>query len=97
MLERYADVAQAVVVPAPDDIKGQIPVAFVVPRRGTHPSVDEIKRYALAHGPAYAHPRFVVFRDQLPVSGTHKIDRTSLVAEAAALSRAAGRASRAEA
>jgi acyl-CoA synthetase (AMP-forming)/AMP-acid ligase II len=96
MLERYADVAQAVVVPAPDDIKGQIPVAFVVPRRGTHPSVDEIKRYALAHGPAYAHPRFVVFRDQLPVSGTHKIDRTSLVAEAAALSRAAGRASRAE-
>jgi long-chain acyl-CoA synthetase len=96
MLERHADVAQAVVVSAPDDIKGQIPVAFVVPRRGTQPSVDEIKRYALEHGPAYAHPRFVVFRDQLPLSGTHKIDRTSLVAEAATLSGAAGRATRAE-
>jgi long-chain acyl-CoA synthetase len=93
MLERHADVAQAVVVAAPDDIKGQIPVAFIVPRPGTHPSPEEIKRHALEHGPAYAHPRFVEFRTRLPVSGTHKIDRTSLTIEAAALSQAAGRSS----
>ena len=93
LLERHAAVAQAVVVSAPDDIKGQIPVAFVVPRADMHPSVEEIKQYALANGPAYAHPRFVVFRDHLPLSGTHKIDRAALAAEAAQLSRAAGRAS----
>ena len=93
MLERHPDVAQAIVVPAPDDIKGQIPVAFVVPRRGAHLEAEEVKRYALEHGPAYAHPRWVVLRDQLPLSGTHKIDRASLVAEAARLSRAAGRTS----
>jgi acyl-coenzyme A synthetase/AMP-(fatty) acid ligase len=91
LLERHAQVAQAIVVPAPDDIKGQIPVAFVVPRPGTRPSSEEIKRYTLERGPAYAHPRFIVFLDQLPVAGTHKIDRASLVKEAARLARAAGR------
>ena len=90
LLERHPQVAQAIVVPAPDDIKGQIPVAFIVPR-GTQPTADDIKEYALANAPAYAHPRFVECRDALPVSGTHKIDRTALTAEAARIARAAGR------
>jgi long-chain acyl-CoA synthetase len=91
LLEHHPDVAQALVVPAPDDIKGQIPVAFIVPRAGKHPSAEAIKQYALENGPAYAHPRFVEFRDHLPLSGTHKIDRASLVKEAERLSQAAGR------
>ena len=91
LLERHAAVAQAIVVPAPDDIKGQIPVAFIVPRRGAEPSAEEIKQYALREGPAFAHPRFVQFITNLPVSGTHKIDRSSLTAEAARIVRAAGR------
>jgi acyl-CoA synthetase (AMP-forming)/AMP-acid ligase II len=91
LLERHPQVAQAIVVPAPDDIKGQIPVAFIVPR-GERPTAHDIKQYALAHAPAYAHPRFVECRDALPVSGTHKIDRTALTAEAARIARAAGRA-----
>jgi long-chain acyl-CoA synthetase len=91
MLERHAAVAQAIVVPAPDDIKGQIPIAFIVPRRGSAPTAAQIKEYALENGPAYAHPRFIEFLDSLPVSGTQKIDRTSLTAEAARIARAAGR------
>jgi acyl-CoA synthetase (AMP-forming)/AMP-acid ligase II len=91
MLERHAAVAQAIVVPAPDDIKGQIPIAFIVPRPGAAPTAAQIKEYALQHGPAYAHPRFIKFLDRLPVSGTEKIDRTSLTAEAAHIARAAGR------
>ena len=93
LLERHEAVAQAIVVPAPDDIKGQIPVAFIVPRPGMTPSADEIKQYALKEGPAFAHPRFVEFMRSLPVSGTHKIDRTALTAEAQRLARAAGRSS----
>ena len=34
MLERHPDVAQAVVVPVEDDIKGTKPVAFVIPKAG---------------------------------------------------------------
>jgi len=91
LLERHAAVAQAIVVPAEDDIKGQIPVAFVVPRAGATSSAEEIKQYTLRAGPAFAHPRFIEFVASLPVSGTHKIDRSALTAEAQRIVRAAGR------
>jgi long-chain acyl-CoA synthetase len=71
-------VAQAAVVPVDDAIKGAKPVAFVVPRSGQAPSDDEIKRFALANAPAYAHPRFVWFVDALPLASTNKIDRGAL-------------------
>jgi acyl-CoA synthetase (AMP-forming)/AMP-acid ligase II len=78
MLESHGDVSQAAVVPIDDDIKGQKPVAFIIPKAGRHPSVDEIKRYALANAPAYQHPRFVWFLDKLPLASTNKIDRNAL-------------------
>src|SRR5712672_3858921 len=78
MLERHPDVAQAAVVPIDDEIKGQKPVAFVVSKPGRSPSEDEIKRFALANAPAYAHPRFVWFVDELPLASTNKVDRALL-------------------
>jgi len=78
MLERHPDVAQAAVVPIDDEIKGQKPVAFVVPKGERRPSEDEIKRFALANAPAYAHPRFVWFADELPLASTNKVDRNAL-------------------
>jgi long-chain acyl-CoA synthetase len=78
MLERHPDVAQAAVVPLDDEIKGQKPVAFVVPKLGHLPSADDIKSFALANAPAYAHPRFVWFVDELPLASTNKLDRVIL-------------------
>jgi long-chain acyl-CoA synthetase len=78
MLETHADVSQAAVVPIDDDIKGQKPVAFIIPKAGRHPTVAEIKQYALANAPAYQHPRFVWFLDKLPLASTNKIDRNVL-------------------
>ena len=78
MLERHPGVAQAAVVPVDDDIKGQKPVAFVIPKAGQSPSEDEIKKFALANAPAYQHPRFVWFVDELPLASTNKVDRRQL-------------------
>jgi len=78
MLERHPDVAQAVVVPVDDDIKGTKPVAFVIAKAGRKPSEDDIKNYALANAPAYQHPRFVWFVDELPLATTNKVDRGAL-------------------
>jgi long-chain acyl-CoA synthetase len=78
MLERHPDVAQAAVVPIDDEIKGQKPVAFIVPKAGHAPTEDTIKRFALANAPAYAHPRFVWFVDELPLASTNKVDRAAL-------------------
>ncbi len=78
MLERHPDVAQAAVVPIDDEIKGQKPVAFVVAKAGGAPGEEAIKAFALANAPAYAHPRFVWFIDELPLASTNKIDRALL-------------------
>ena len=78
MLERHPGVAQAAVVPIDDEIKGQKPVAFIVPKSGHAPNEDEIKRFALANAPAYAHPRFVWLVDELPLASTNKVDRVLL-------------------
>ena len=70
-------------MPIDDDIKGQKPVAFVIPKAGQSPSEDEIKKFALANAPAYQHPRFVWFVDDLPLASTNKVDRDQLMRMAA--------------
>ena len=62
---------------------GETPVAFVVPKPGAAPSEDALRRFALDNGPAYAHPRAVWFVPELPLAGTNKIDRKTLVERAA--------------
>ncbi len=78
MLERHASVAQAAVVPIDDDIKGSKPVAFIIGKAGHALSEDDVKQFALVHAPAYAHPRFVWFVDELPLASTNKLDRAAL-------------------
>jgi acyl-CoA synthetase (AMP-forming)/AMP-acid ligase II len=82
LLERHPAIHQACVVPLPDDERGHVPVAFLVPRPGMAPSVEEIKHHALANGPAYQHPRRIRFLVELPWAGTNKIDRAALTARA---------------
>jgi acyl-CoA synthetase (AMP-forming)/AMP-acid ligase II len=78
MLERHPDIAEAAIVPVEDEIKGQKPVAFVVPAPGRSLGEAEVKRFALANAPAYQHPRFVWVVDRLPLASTNKIDRAAL-------------------
>lgn len=82
MLERHEDVMQAVVVPAPNTLKAHVPFAWIVKREGASLDEQAVKEYALKNGPVYAHPRRVFFVDALPLSGTNKIDRRALEAEA---------------
>jgi acyl-CoA synthetase (AMP-forming)/AMP-acid ligase II len=84
LLERHPAVHQASLVPVADDERGQIPVAFVVPRPGVAASEDELKSHALAHAMPVKHPRRIWFVPELPLTGTNKIDRRALIAEAAA-------------
>jgi long-chain acyl-CoA synthetase len=78
MLERHPDIAQAAVVPIDDDIKGQKPVAFVIKKPGRTLDEEKVKKFALAHAPAYQHPRFVWFVEELPLASTNKLDRAAL-------------------
>ncbi len=83
MLERHPGIAQAAVVPIDDEIKWQKPVAFVIRKPGHTLNEDDVKQYALQHAPAYQHPRFVWFVDDLPLASTNKLDRGALMQMAA--------------
>jgi len=85
LLERHPDVLQAAVVPVDSPLKGQVPYAFVVARPGAVADEAALKSFALAGGPAYQHPRRVIFLDSLPLAGTNKVDRRALTEQAAAL------------
>jgi long-chain acyl-CoA synthetase len=78
ILEQHPSVAQAVVVPVDDEIKGQKPIAFIVRRPGTELTEAALKVYALENAAAYQHPRRIWFLDQMPLAGTNKVDRASL-------------------
>ena len=90
MLERHQAIHQACVVPLPDEERGHVPVAFIVPRPGMTVAPDEVKRFALANAPAYQHPRRIALLDELPWAGTDKIDRRALIERAAVLERSLG-------
>jgi long-chain acyl-CoA synthetase len=82
LVERMPGVHQAAVVPVPDEIKGTLPFAFVVPQDGARIDEAAIKKFTIDNGPAFAHPRFVEFRSAIPLSATNKPDRRLLTQEA---------------
>jgi long-chain acyl-CoA synthetase len=77
-LYAHPDVAEAAVVGAPHEVKGEAPVAFVVLEAGAEVSETELRRFSLDHVATYAHPRRVFFVEELPRSATQKVQRYKL-------------------
>ncbi len=74
-------VAEAAVVASPDERRGNVVKAFVVPAGGYEPSDalgEEIKAFVRDHLSAYAYPRKVEFVTDLPKTLTGKIRRIEL-------------------
>jgi acyl-CoA synthetase (AMP-forming)/AMP-acid ligase II len=88
-LLRHPDVVAAAVVPVEDEMRGALPVAFVVLREGAVADEAALKAHCLAVAPAWQHPRQVHAMTELPLAGTGKIDVARLRREAAAAWRAA--------
>jgi acyl-CoA synthetase (AMP-forming)/AMP-acid ligase II len=82
ILLRFPGVRDVCVVPMPDEMKGNVPVAFVVESEPGACSETELKEFTLARGAPYAHPRRIFFLDALPLGGTGKVDRAELTRRA---------------
>jgi acyl-coenzyme A synthetase/AMP-(fatty) acid ligase len=89
LLEQHPDVLEVCVVPLDDALRGKVPVAFVVPRPGTHPTAQALKDHVIAHAAPHLYPRRVWFIERMPLAGTNKIDRHELTARAMALAQEA--------
>lgn len=82
VLERHPDVLEVCVLPLSDPVRGDVPVAFVVPRTGSAITEQQLKDHVIAHAAPFMHPRKVWFIDRMPLAGTNKIDRHALKSEA---------------
>lgn len=80
-LARHEAVADAGVVGAPDETRGQVPVAFVVTVDGVDPSpalAEELQQFVRDRLADYEYPREIEFLDILPMTPTGKIQRFEL-------------------
>ncbi len=74
----HPDVALVAVGSIPDQDKGELAKAYIVPKTGTDPDSDDIIRYCREHLAAYKVPRAVQFVDDLPKTSTGKVMRREL-------------------
>nr|WTB34244.1 AMP-binding protein [Streptomyces sp. NBC_00830] len=81
-LLRHPQVAEAAVVGRPDELRGQIVVAYVVPREGASPSADDLRTYMKGELAPHKCPRVIEFLPALPRTATGKLQRFRLRTEA---------------
>jgi acyl-coenzyme A synthetase/AMP-(fatty) acid ligase len=79
-LERHPDVLEAVVVGLPDATKGEIPAAVVRLTPGSDLVDLQLEAWASEHLARYKVPRRWVAVDELPRTGTNKVQKRHLVA-----------------
>jgi acetyl-CoA synthetase len=80
-LMKHPAVAMAAVVGWPDQLRGEIVKAFIVPRHGYAPSetlAHDIQGFVKRRLAQHEYPRAVEFRDALPMTVTGKIRRRDL-------------------
>ena len=77
-LERHSDVLQAAVIGVPNESRGEIPVAFVIPKPGVSLNEQELRKYAKESLAGFKVPRKVHISENLPRGPTGKILRRRL-------------------
>jgi long-chain acyl-CoA synthetase len=78
VLEMHEAVLQAAVIGVPDGLRGEVPVAFVIPRQGASVSGDDLRAFARQRLASHKTPRQIEVRDDLPTGPTGKILKRKL-------------------
>ncbi len=74
----HPDVALVAVGSIPDEEKGELAKAYIIPREGAEPDAEMIIKYCREHLAAYKVPRAIQFVDDFPKTSTGKIMRRKL-------------------
>jgi acyl-CoA synthetase (AMP-forming)/AMP-acid ligase II len=78
-IEDHPDVLEAAATGFPDERKGEIPVAAVRLVEGASISADELKEWVAERLSDYKAPQRIVFVDELPRTGTEKVQKRELL------------------
>jgi len=82
-----AGVAEAAVLPVPDDLLGSAIKAYIVPKEGASLTDRQLLLHCKKMLEEFAIPKYFEFRDTLPKNASGKIDKLSLKAELQRLDR----------
>ncbi|HWL29473.1 MAG TPA: AMP-dependent synthetase, partial [Burkholderiaceae bacterium] len=83
ILVLHPGVGQAAVVGVDDPRKGQVVVAFVVPKPGSTVNVEDLVIWSRENMSAYKVPKVIEVRDALPMTASGKVKRNQLRLESA--------------
>ncbi|KRA24566.1 hypothetical protein ASD65_09185 [Microbacterium sp. Root61] len=89
-LESHDDVAQAAVIGRPDDMFGEVGVAYVVAAAGRLPHAEGLREFSRAHLANYKVPKEFVIVDDLPLLPVGKVDKQELRRRASRSASSAG-------
>jgi long-chain acyl-CoA synthetase len=81
VLYEHPDVLEAVAAGIPDPYRGETVKAYVVLKKGSEITSDDLNQYARKYLAAYKAPRLYEFREELPKTAVGKILRRTLVEE----------------
>ncbi|HEU5099532.1 MAG TPA: long-chain fatty acid--CoA ligase [Roseiflexaceae bacterium] len=81
VLFAHPAVQEAAIVGVPNPYRGETVKAFIVPKAGIHPTVEELLAHCRASLAPYKVPRQIEFRAELPKTAIGKVLRRVLAAE----------------
>lgn len=78
VLEQHDGVLQSAVIGIPDGLRGEAPIAFVLPKKDTTIPEDELRNFARQRLAGFKTPKRVIVREDLPTGPTGKILKRKL-------------------
>lgn len=78
VLEEHDAVLQAAVIGIPDGLRGEAPVAFVIPKKEASVKEEELRHFARQRLAGFKTPKRVIVREDLPTGPTGKILKRKL-------------------
>jgi acyl-CoA synthetase (AMP-forming)/AMP-acid ligase II len=79
IIHRNPEVSEVAVVGAVDKLRGEVPKAFLVLRKGAKLTENELRDFCRQHLAHFKIPHYFEFRDSLPKTRSGKIDKANLI------------------
>lgn len=77
-IHKYPDVAEVAVIGIPDNLRGEVPKAFIVPKENKQIDEEDLRYFLREHLAHFKIPHYFEFSDTLPKNRTGKIDKELL-------------------